>query len=370
MRGYGGYTRIAKDGGNWLWEATANFRSPGFEVNDLAFNTRSDYLWNGANLVYNGTTIRKYYRSIWANIGGQRQQNYDGDVTDGQIHGYLQTQLPNYWYTSVGVIQKPRAIDDRLLRGGPKIQRASSWSIFANLDTDSRKQIVYGFYPSYGRSEEGFTGYSFPFSIRYKPTSSVAINFNPYYGKNTTANQYVTAFNDPAATLFYGRRYVFATLIQHTFELPTRVQWTFTPQLSLETVVTPLFGSGNYFDFKQFDRPGRFSRSRFGAGQIDSVRNARTGQIESYSIDPDGSSSNVAATTTFNNPDFNFRSLIGNALLRWEYRPGSTLFVVWQQSRDDFETRGDFDLSHNYRRLKGKNPNNIFLIKANYWLNF
>ncbi|MEX0908730.1 MAG: DUF5916 domain-containing protein, partial [Gemmatimonadaceae bacterium] len=88
-----------------------------------------------------------------------------------------------------------------------------------------------------------------------------------------------------------------------------------------------------------------------------------------YTVDADGAGT-AAQTVSFGEPDFNFRSLRGNAVLRWEYRPGSTLYFVWQQSRSSFAPLGDFDFSRDRSALFGAHPDNIFLIKASYWFGF
>ena len=367
MRGYALYARGAKEGGKWLGELQTNVRSPGFDVNEMAFFRNGDFIWNAGNIVFNDQTPGKWYRQLWVNGGAQYQVNYDGDRTDAQTHFYIQPQLKNYWSMSLGYMRRPELEDDRLLRGGPVVNRPGSTNIFFNLDTDSRKKVVFGFYPNYGVSTEGVAGYGAALAVRYKPATNIEVRFHPFYGKNASANQYVTDYADSTSDLFYDRRYVLSSLEQHTLEFSTRLQWTFTPTLSFEGVLTPLLGAVNYHDFKQYERPRTLKRVLFGPGQIDSV--VTDGRVETYTIDPDGAGTQ-AQTRTFNNPDFNFRSLLGNAVLRWEYLPGSTMFVVWQQSRNDGDSFGDFDFGRSNRRLWGRNPNNIFLVKVNYWLNF
>ena len=148
--------------------------------------------------------------------------------------------------------------------------------------------------------------------------------------------QYVASSADPAATATYGRRYVFAELDQKTVSAQIRLNWAFTPTLSLQTFLQPLISSGNYQDYKALARP------------------------KSYAFTPDAHP---------DDRDFNFRSLRGNAILRWEYRPGSTLFLVWTQTRVDEEAMGDLDFGRSSRRLFRADADNIFLAKVTYYLN-
>ncbi|MEX2283919.1 MAG: hypothetical protein WEE89_15645 [Gemmatimonadota bacterium] len=168
---------------------------------------------------------------------------------------------------------------------------------------------------------------------------------------------------DPSATGFFGQRAVFANLVQYNLALNTRVSATFTPRLTLELFAQPFVGSAEYDRFKEFVAPRTLEKRLFDAQQLREVR--QDGRIVSYELDPDRNS--ATANFTFRNPDFNFRSLRGN-VLRWEYRPGSTLFLVWQQQRAGQKPFGDFDAARDVDAIFSGHPDNIFLVKATYWL--
>jgi hypothetical protein len=156
--------------------------------------------------------------------------------------------------------------------------------------------------------------------------------------------------------------------VQKTLSMDTRLAVTFTPTSSLELYVQPFIATGAYSDFKEFDAPRQSRKSIYGVdkGTITAIRDARS-EITDYTIDPDAGG--PAAAFTIGNPDFNFRSLRGNAVYRWEYRPGSTLFVVWTQSREDYvQHLGTFDFNRDRGALFATHPDNIFLVKVNYWL--
>jgi hypothetical protein len=175
--------------------------------------------------------------------------------------------------------------------------------------------------------------------------------------------QYVTQVTDPAATDTYGARYVFATLDQHQLALVTRVDWTFTPGLSLQMFAQPLLAAADFQDYKEFARPRGFEFEVYGrdAGTI-----ARDDPTRTYTVDPDGAG--TAPSFAFSDRDFNRRSLRGSAVLRWEYRPGSTLFLVWQQSRFGSIGTGEFDLGRDFNALWGVPPENVFVLKGTWWI--
>jgi hypothetical protein len=365
LRGYGGYARLARISGALLWETAVNYRSPGFEVNDLAFLTRADYVWMNANLFRQWTTPTRHYRRLELMAGGQQQYNYDGDVTDRQAQVLAGVQLPNYWYVNSFVIRRFAVDDDRLTRGGPVVRRAGDVSWFANLSSDSRRAVVVGTNPTLGRSDEGVTFYSANLDVRFKPRSNISLSVGPSYSRSGSRTQFVRSFSDTTATHFYGRRVVFADLAQHTLSMNTRASVTFTPNLTLELFAQPFLASGDYSEFKQFDAPRARAKTPFGAAQLRAVRGA-SGRDSLYVLTPTGDA--AAARFEFANPDFNLRSLRGNAVLRWEYRPGSTLFLVWQQQRSGADVLGDFELSRDAGELFRARPDNVFLVKASYWL--
>ena len=175
--------------------------------------------------------------------------------------------------------------------------------------------------------------------------------------------QFVTRAVDPLATDTYGTRYVFATLDQKQLSLVTRVDWTFSPKLSLQLFAQPLLASGDFKDYKEFVKPRTFDFNIYGtdAGTI-----SRDEATRRYTVDPDGPG--AAPTFSFSDRDFNQRSLRGNAVVRWEYRPGSALFFVWQQSRFGSIPSGEFDFGRDFDELWNVKPENVFVVKATWWL--
>jgi hypothetical protein len=183
----------------------------------------------------------------------------------------------------------------------------------------------------------------------------------------------VTAVQDPLAGETFGSRYVFADLDRSTLSLETRVNLTFSPTLSLQLYLEPFVSTGDYGALKEFLSPGTFDFREYGQGTSTIQPTDQGG----FLVDPDGSG--AASNFVVSDRDFSYRSLLGNAVVRWEWRPGSTLFFVWQQRRIDSRTGhgvsdgrdwvGTFDLGRDTRDVFDVAPDNIFMIKVNYWLN-
>ena len=369
LQGYGFYTRLAKDPGNWFWETAQNWRSPGFEVNDLSFLSRADYKWMNANAGRQWSTPGRWYRNAVILGGGQQQFNYDGDKTDLQTQIYFGTQFLNYWNLRSFAIHHPTVLDDRLTRGGPVVMRTGYNFGEMEISTDARQRAVFDFtvQAARGIGSDTHTLILQP-GVALKPAANVFISLTPSYIVDEDPAQYVETVADTTATSFYGNRYVFAFIKTHTLSLDTRVNWTFTPNLTLQLFAQPFIASGAYSSFREFAAPRTAKKVIYGQDIGTIVRTPATATSgATYTVDPDGTAG-PALPFTFGDPDFTFRSLIGNAVLRWEYRPGSTVFFVWTQNRTGSDTNGEFDFGKQRTEIFRDRPTNVFQVKINYWL--
>lgn len=363
LRGYGLFTRVAKDNGTLRWEAMANVRSPGFEVNDLAYLNRADYTWFNGNIAGQWTTPTRWYRNIFTLIGGATEYNYDGDRTRAGLQTFVGIELPNYWNVRLMGIHDVPSFDDRLTRGGPVVKRAGYDVASVQVSTDARSSAVFDVSvqaaSGIGDDTRAFT---FTPGLALKPAANVFIQLSPSYSRSQNGEQYVTAVDDPTATAFYGKRYVFGYIETTTLSLTTRVNWTFTPNLTLQLYAQPFIASGDYSSFREFAEPRTLEKSVYGQ-DMGAISYDEESSI--YAVDPDGDG--PSEPFTFRNPDFTTSALRGTAVLRWEYRPGSTLYFVWTQERAGEDPVGDFDFGRARRAIFNQRPLNVFQIKATYW---
>ncbi len=372
LTGYGFYARLAKETGDWLWETTQNWRSPGFEANDMGVLNRSDYKWMLVNGVRQWTTPGSWYRNIWTSVGAQQQVNYEGDRTDIDYHGNVSATFKNWWNGGVFFIAHPSYYDDKLTRGGPTVIHYGYNMVSASLGGDSRSRVVWNLQSQYSAPLDNTEGGRIAFfpSFTFKPSARTLLSLGPSFDHDRTAQQFVTSITDPTApAAFSGVRYVFGRLEQKTFAMDTRLNMTFTPTLTLQLFAQPFIASGSYTSFKEFAEARSRKMVFYGRDNGSTVKTTvdpQTGRVSSYTVDPDGSG--IAPAFTFGNPNFNFRSLRGTGVLRWEYRPGSTLYFVWTQERDGSDTLGDFDFSRDRSALFRERPTNVFQIKGTYWI--
>jgi hypothetical protein len=368
LHGYGLYARLAKESGNWLLETAQNWRSPGFEVNDMGTLSRTDYKWMQASALRQWTTPGSWYRDAAAIVGGQQALNYEGDRIDLQSEVWGRATLPNYMSLSGFVINHPPTFDALRTRGGVVVKNSGYNFYSVNVNGDTRNRVSWDLGTSHAQAitDNGWNAEGFA-DLILKPLVNLRLSFGPDYSRNIEPKQYVATVSDPTAPQFGGVRNVFARLDQHSLSMNTRLNATFTPNLTLELFAQPFLASGAYDELKEYVAPRTSSTLNYGTnvGTLTLQRDA-SGRLVSYHVDPDGNG--PAAAFDISNPDFNVRSLRGTAVLRWEYRPGSTVFFVWTQQRSGSESYGDFDFNRDKSALFRDRPVNVFQIKASYWL--
>ncbi len=365
MRGFGTYMRMAKESGDWRWEASTNIRSPGFENNDIANLSRVDYLWFHGNINRRWTKPTKHYRYINLTFGGQEQFNWEGDLNAAQVHGSAYYEAPFFWEFSLYGHYRPPVVDERMTRGGPVVGMPSSRYTQFSIASDRRKSVFFEVFPSFYSTADGGREKSIGTTLTVQPASNISMSFGPRFTDNISKAQYVREVTDATATDFYGKRYVFSDVHQKTLSMDTRLNVTFTPTMSLQLYAQPFISSNDFSSFKEFAAPRSRTKLVYGR-DIGTVQEQQTTDGLSYLIDPDGAG--PAATFEVANPDFTFRSLRGNAVFRWEYMPGSTLFLVWTQDRASQEAFGELDFARDRRALFDGPANHVFLVKVNYWL--
>ena len=367
LSGYSTKLGLVKSG-TWSFSATAKDISPGFEVNDLGFMGRVDYRNIGSGASYNNYAPGKLLRSYSLFAGTNHAWNYGGDKIWTSFFNQVTLNFTNLWSLYAGGEYDPSGIDDRLTRGGPLGRQPTQWGGWTQITSDQRSSVSYNVYADYYGDEAHGYAKDMTFGVDIRPSSSVHVTVSPSLSLLHNAIQFVRGATDALATTTYGRRYAFSDLFQTTLSATTRVEWTLTPLLSFQLYAQPFASAGRFKGFKELATPGTQQYMVYGGGNgstITPVTDPTTGKTLSYAVDPDGPG--IAPAFSIDNPDFRTHSLRGNAVVRWEYRPGSALFFVWQQQREDYlPFEGDFRTSRETRGIFGR-PSNVFLVKASYW---
>ena len=336
LTGYSVNLQMRKQGGaHWRGRLGTAFTSPDYETNDLGFSFRTDRRDLQGDITYLQNTPGKLWRRWNATLSNRFERNYDWQPI--QTYTSLSANTTNlaYWGLSANVTRYYRALDDRLTRGGPLATRPARWTAVGSFSSDFRKPVTAGLAVASGEHESGSWDRTVSLSLGVKTSPRWNLTLTPSVTRAHIEAQFVGSFANAGHVETYGRDYVFAPLELTQVGIETRLNVTFTPRLSLETYLQPLLSTGDY-----------------GGARV-------LAAASTYEFDP-------YAGINADAFDFNFRSLRGNAVMRWEWRPGSTLFVAWQQRRAD-SVAEEFQLGRDAAALFDTRPDNIYLVKLNYW---
>lgn len=362
MTGLSAGIELGKEAGlHWRGRASYETTSPGFEVNDLGFQSRADQHAANFNVEYVEERPGRIFREWNIDSSLDAEWNYGGDRLSTGLDIELGGQLLNYWSGDIAFNKSFSAFDDRLTRGGPLTRSPALNGYNVSIESDERQPWTVDFSLDYEKGGIGRST-SFEVNVGFRPSPNWNISIAPEWSREQLNAQYIETVPDILARATFQNRYVFADLEQTEISLATRVSVTFSPALTLEVFARPFLGSGRFGQPKELMAPRTFRFANY--NEIGTVTDAG----EELEIDPDGPG--PASSFEIEKENFTLRSLRGNAVLRWEWRRGSTLYLVWQQEREGETTlSSDLQLRRDLRALGGTRPENVFMMKVSYWFN-
>ncbi len=362
LSGIGGTLSLDKSGnGHFNYSLGVTWRSPGLELNDLGYLRAADRIMQWTWVGYRIWEPFAIFRTININFNQWQSWNFGGDKLSFGGNVNLNTQFKNYWGLSYGVNIQGEHFSTNELRGGPLLKLPGAWSYWGEIYTDTRKSLVFevGTWNYLGKNdfEKMHEIWS---EITFRPISNFSVSLEPAFSTKKSLLQYVNTQNFQDS-----QRYIFASLDQKTVSLTVRLEYSITPDLSIQFYGQPFISAGKYMNFKHITNPranGIENRyNTFSPEQIQYNKDQNTYSIdENLDHQPDYS---------FDNPNFNFLQFRCNLVVRWEYIPGSTVFLVWSQGRTGNGVSGDFSFSKDFRDLFDVKPDNVFLIKFTYLFN-
>ncbi|MBI3933698.1 MAG: carbohydrate binding family 9 domain-containing protein [Acidobacteria bacterium] len=310
-------------GQHWLWGGAVASDSPGFEPNDLGrLNDTSDIPTN-FHLNYRETSPGRLFRSYSLNTSGGTNSDWDRDLgVQYWVNQNSNWTWHKFWTASLGWSFDGRSVDPLLTRGGPAMGTPRRWNVNGSLRNSNSSQTRWNGIVSYTWDENGDSTRDVNGSFSLRPAPAWQLSFTPKYVRELSSRQYVTQMGGGRPET-YGGRYIFGSINRSTISMQVRLNYTFKPDLNLDFYAEPFAASGRY--------------DRFGE-----LLAARSRHLRFYGEDgttitrqPDGSSlvTDGTASFTLTNRDFKTQSLRSNLVLRWEWRPGSTMYLVWQQNR-------------------------------------
>jgi len=297
---------------------------------------------------------------------------------DSRIGGTtsLRTDLEflNFWTGNLGFTYGADEMSRDATRGGPRMLYPGFWAISAGFGTDNRKLLFIRPRVFVGRwRQDSGSRLDVGMSMTLQPSPRLLMTLTPGFQRTSNSAQYVGTTDAPPYEPTYGGRYLFGELKRNDLSMVGRVNFTFSPRLSLEVFAQPLVSSVDYRNYKQLARPESFDFDVFTegsavpAGEDVGCVGGRTCEDADHRryLDFDGDG---ISDYSFTDRDFNYRSFRATAVLRWEYRPGSTFFLVWQRRQAGRAQTGDFDLGRDVEALFGAPAEDVLILKANVWL--
>lgn len=362
LTGSGGLIQFAKSGQGYLrYMAFVSWKSPQLEVNDLGYSNNVDDIFQVAWVGIRFWEPFFVFRYLNININQWTGWNFGGMSTykGGNIN--LNFQLKNYWNLSTGINRNGQQLSASALWGGPMLKLPGNWNNWYNVSSDRRNQLVFGVGGSNNWGDERYqVNHSIYANLSYRPSRSLQVTVSPEYYTTNRKLQYVSTpekTGDP--------RYIVASLKQKTYEMSVRVEYSINPDLTLQYYGRPYLSNGKYFDYKRITDPRakRFADrySAFTAQQL-----TYNSGDEEYSVDEnlDG-----VADYVFPGKGYCFLSFQSNMIVRWEYRPGSTLFIVWTMGKNDYDNGYSRSVGYDLTDLFDSHPHSTFLLKFSYRFN-
>ncbi|MCK5220401.1 MAG: hypothetical protein KAR14_02395, partial [Candidatus Aminicenantes bacterium] len=360
LSGYSGRFMLHKQEGNFMFNAALGFISPGFDARDMGFQWSGDVINGHVLLGYRSFKKWKFIKYWDALFITQRNYDFGGNKVGDQRFIFIgDIEFTNFWYLYFQMSSNPAQMDKYRTRGGPMmLVQPFTWFDFG-LFSDRRKPVVLRLGGHFLTSDWGRVRRSASATIEWKPGTNISLSLSPRYDYNYNNSQWVDNIDDPVLTETYGTRYIFGDLSQKTLSCSIRLNWIFSPKLSLQAYLQPFISVGAYTGFKEFAVPGTYDFNTYGVGSSSIDYNETD---DDYSVNP-GDGGN-----TFNlyNPDFNYKSLRGTVVFRWEYKLGSTLYLVWTQNRSDFGNPGDLSFGRDLSDMLSAPGDNIFMLKFTY----
>lgn len=374
--------------GHWTGALWAGEITSGFEINDLGFNTSSERLESGFRVGWQEVRPTRFFRTAKVEVIGYNHFSHEvlEDFWSLDRWGHGQTagrtsvstnfEFLNFWTANLALSYEADLMSRRATRGGPRMVAPGAWGLSLGFGTDNRKVLFLRprFSLTRGHQDSG-NRVGVGVGMTLQPSPRLLMTLTPSYDRITSGAQYVSTTDALSFEPTYGTRYLFGNLERHDLSMVGRINFTFTPRLSLELYTQPLVSSVDYQTYKQLLEPESFAFDVFREGSVagtgDEIgcvggRTCEDGEDRRYfDFDGDGQSD-----YSFKDRDFNLRSLRATGVLRWEYRPGSTFFVVWQRRQSGRSALGDFDFRRDTDALFAAPADDVLILKANIWLSW
>jgi hypothetical protein len=359
LTGHGGSMRVGRSESSRL-RLLDHFHwySPGLELNDIGYLRQADLIANQVFLGWSEPTPKGIFRSYSFQLAREDQWDFGGLATGSSTELDASGEFKNKWEAHAQLSYQD-VVDTRMLRGGPALRWHDYFEASLGGQTDSSRRVwgrLYGEH-AWARDDDNSRASELSGYLNLRPSNRLSLSASASYERLRDNLQYVATADTDG-----GARWVLGQIDQDTWSFVFRVNLSITPDLTVQYYGSPFIGTGRYTAFKKAtDTLAKANADRFHLYGPDEI--AYRPEANAYRVTEAGG----GPSYSFGNPDFSFQQFRSNLVARWEWKPGSSVYVVWSQGRTGFAPSWTDSFHNNWGDLWSTRPDNVFLVKLSYW---
>jgi hypothetical protein len=356
LAGSAGSIKIGrKSKGLWRYSTGIGWFSPGLELNDIGYMQTTDIIRQTNQVSYFVNKPVSVFRTYSIEFDQGNHWDFGGRYLVSDFELETRFEFRKKWVIAVHPGFQPQSLDTRLLRGGEAMLIPPSWRVYASANTDYAKMIYFGLDGSFRQStEKSSRDFDISPGIIFRPVNTLKLVAGLSYSYHYDQLQYIETVDYQEKT-----QYILGTIDQNTLGLQFRIDYSITPELSVQYYGSPFVSRGLFSEYKVVtDALSDEYSSRF------AVFTNPVKMNDSIFFDENN---DAVADYSVSDPDFNFLQFRSNLVARWEYRPGSVIYLVWSMDKTGSAEPLDAALGESMQQFGTIHPNNIFLVKFSYW---
>ncbi|PTN08028.1 DUF5916 domain-containing protein [Mangrovibacterium marinum] len=352
LSGHGGELEGGKRSGKFRAVGSFSWRSPGVDLNDLGYMYQADYLKQQSTFHYVINKPQDILRNYWFRLTQMASWSYGGELTKQELTAHTYLRFTNLWRIHLNLERDYSIFDTRELRGGPILFKDPTWDGELFVQTNSARDLLIGAGARFIRGDDELTSRNqYTLYLRLLLGNNLSLTTNTVYLKNADHHQYAgrVSLDDGS------RGYLVGHIDQKLLRTTLRLEYFVTPELSLQYYAAPYASTGKYQSFRRVNDGDNkdMSKRYIGLdGELDKGIYTFTEGEDSYRI---------------YNPDFIFKEFNSNLVARWEFRPGSTLYLVWNRTISDYQYAYDSSITKVFGDIFDGEAQNVFMLKFSYW---
>lgn len=354
LSGNGGMIQGGKRSGKFRTIGTINWRSPGVDINDVGYLYQADLISQTVNLTYKVSAQKANIRSYFVDFEQEHDWSYGGENTLDQLrlHGYL--QLKNLWSAHLNMRRYYNIFDTRELRGGPGLRKDNYNDIELFIQSNQVKDLFVGFGPRFKFFTDDISKTNhFTLYLRWQINDRFSLTTQSIFDHSIDNNKWVTKTTDAEGLT----QYVVGTINRQTIYSTLRFEYFVSPEISIQYYGNPYASVGTYSNFRLVADASNPSLAKRYTSLNMNIQDNNVYSLQKSSI----------PEISIHQPDFNYQEFRSNLVGRWEFRPGSTLYLVWTNTRSDYSDKLNQSVWQSFGSIMGGKSQNVFMVKFSYW---